>query len=685
MGLHAYLELLAALRKASEAAFFPKVVPDASHPNGFRFEWPDGLNFRSVMLEDVSGRLRGLVLSQCNDRSPATRAAQGQAAPPPPPPASFGDEEELAEDVLEPIDRPSALKRVVYGIYDTQFRQRGVTTLYAVFDHIGRTPEIKRILQAENKKLRPVEWPADRATLFTGDHPFRNTIHEYVMDREAKQLLWDYLATALLDEFPAQCLPECCELVVWGARYRGADMEVPHSVSRDVNGVLSGVAPLKPTERIPYFPRVEADVAICYLVKAYLGRRNIVVTSRDNDFVPALLSIYSQAMRAHVAGELDAVSPTGAGLFILRKVLAKAKVKRELVPPEMLAKLKIPTRSSSNSSETCSSAAGSATSGPAAEGEELYDDVLLQAMEAAAAGSSGATVQFQPQPQPQTEQEQQEGEQEEDDALDWLEGSSPGSKRANPREGVAPLLPSKKAKTPESLVLESDLVEIKEKIVEVIDMGRLFKTVWQLFYNAHQQCQKCDPIDVFALICFMSGSDYFKKLPGISWNKLCATYLDYDNNRRIGCMCPRGALSKDGVAFFRLDYGAFTRFVALAYAKTLKPAEVKDKANYGDVRSFLKRRAEAAAAKRKPAAKPPKVEREPWIPPEAPQNFAARIAWVMNYYTRSHQLGWVFTSGVETDAETGAPLYGYSKSPKLPKGIGLSEWIDASVQLKMFY
>ena len=592
MGLKAYLELLAALRRSAESGFWPKVVEDPSVKGGTRFEWPDGLNFRSVMIEDLSGRIRGMVFTLASEV-----ASQGQAP--------LG-QDEAVEDTREPLTRPSALKRALFELYARQFELRGVTTMYIVFDQLNKTPPIKRILQ-DDRPVVPVTWPKDggRETLFTGDHPFRNTIHEYVADREAKPLLWDYLGTALIEEFAAAHLPEGCELVVWGAVYRGRDMLEPYTISKDLQGVVSA-HPLAPTEEVPRFMCVEADVAIIYLVKCYLGRRNVVVTSRDNDFVPALMSVYSQALREHVLFKKTEPNPLACRLFILRKVIARARVHRSMVSEETLARM-------------AASAQKRRKGAPTDGGGEA---------------------------QP-----------EDDDALDWLKDS--GEVKASPKaNGVA---------------ADSDMVEIKGPVMEVMDIGQVFKTVWYVFSNAHRSCKcHCDPMDVFGLICFMSGSDYYKKLPGVTWNKLCATYLEYDNNRRIGCLCPRDNRAS-GIDYFRLNYEAFTRFVALAYSKTLKPSDVGDRANYGAVRSFLKKKTDDARAKRKTE---PKTQREATVPPDQPHALAARACWVMNYYTRSWQPSWVFTKGTEVDEGTGESLYGYSPSPTTTKKYDLTERVE---------
>lgn len=615
MGLKAYEEILAVLRKAAECGFWPKVIEDTSTPSGFRFEWPDGLNFRSVMIEDLSGRIRGLVFTVTGENANSLSQRQWGSS----------SSEEL-EEVQEALTKPSILKRILFEMYANHFRSRGVTTMYIVFDQLNRTPPVKRILQ-DDKPVIPIQWPVghDRSTLFTGDHPFRNSVHEYVVDKEAKPLLWDYLGTALVDEFAAEHLPEGCELIVWGAVYKGVDMAVPYIISKSLDGVVT-CQPMQPTEEVPRFMCVEADVAIVYLVKAYLGKRNVVVTSRDNDFIPALLSVYSQALREHATFKKTEPNPLEYGVFLLRKVIAKAKIHKSQVSEETLAKMASQKKTQKTLDSSSSPAAPASTSTP--DGEDAGED----------------------------------------DPLDWFKESNGDS---------SPKTNGKAAG------VESDMVEVKGRVVEVIDIGEVFKVIWYVFSNAHRSCKSnCDPMDVFALICFMSGSDYYKKLPGISWNKLCATYLDYDNNRRIGCMCPRDNCAS-GINYYRLNYDAFTRFIALAYSKALKPSDLNDRANYGAVRSFLKKKTDDAKAKRKTV---PKVQREATVPPDAPHALSARAAWVLNYYTRSWQPGWVFTKGTEVDPETGESLYGYSPSTATPKGYDLAEKVEGKkVVLRKIY
>ena len=682
MGQDAYLELMEALRTCVKLGFWPRMVEDTTSSTGYKFVWPAGMTSDALLLDDFSGRLRSLVLTEVNESvasKPQKRAKNG--AP------SIREIYSASGSVAgeSAIARPSDLKRTIFEAFEMLLRKRGVSSLYVIFDHLNRTPKIKRILQA-NSDHRPVQWPSngDRDSLFVGDHPFRNSIHEYIVCPESKVLLWDYLATGLLDEFAKDYLPECCELVVWSGVYRDAEMLTPFRVAKNIDGVVTGPEPLLPTEDIPYFMCAEADLTILYLAKRFLGKRNIVIASKDNDFIPALLSIYSQALEENMSksGEI-----TSHGLYLSRKVKITTKIPRSTIPDDVYANyvqkktgVAKPAAATSTPTHPPPPAAATITI-PAAVADVVMKDATKR-MDGGDDDDDDDALTFL---KPKVEEKKKEEGASVVDFRERLAQLKP------PAQSASLATPAKSKKAAQPAV---DEIEVSERVPEVIDMGHVFKVVWRAFREAHSWCNcGCDPADVFGSICFMSGSDYYRKLYGLGWTALCCVYLDPVLNKKIGCLCPRDVVvtKPDRPKMYRLDYTAFTKLVALAYCQKLDPKIDIDRTNVSAVRAFIRGRYETNKAKAKPKKpivgddgeeKKASRTREPYAPPDHIEAYAARLCWVMNYYTRSHQPGWVSPSGTETSA-SGESLYGYAVDKESPKGYALAESATIPVRVRV--
>ena len=643
------------------------MVEDPNSPDGCKFEWPANMSKDALLLDDFSGRLRSMVLTEVNEHVTAAAAAPSKKSTKGAPSIReiYSAGGSVADEM--PIARPSDLKRAIFEAFEMSFRKRGVSTLAVIFDHLNKTPKIKRILQADTAH-RPVVWPSDpneRDRIFSGDHPFRNSIHEYIVCPESKILLWEYLATGLLDEFAKEYLPECCELIVWSGIYRDAEMLTPFRVAKNIDGVITGPEPLIPSEEIPRFMCAEADLTIVYLVKRFLGRRNIVISSKDNDFIPALLCIYSQAIdedRSRI-GEI-----TSHGLYLSRKVKMTTKIPRASIP------------------------------------EEVFEKYVQKKTGCKPLAVPRASIPTPPAvtPLPNVEMEspvQPTNDDGEDDALDFLKSPEEEKKKSGPsildfRKRLSPDTnrsqdPSPKTRKANKEEEEVDCIEISERVPEVIDMGHVFSVIWNVFGAAHSWCKgNCDPTDAFGSICFMSGSDYYQKLYGLGWTSLCAAYLDPTLNKKIGCLCPRDAPKGDRARMYRLDYSAFCRLVALAYCQKLDSKVAIDRSNVSAVRVFLRNRYEANKAKAKPKKPSPDGEekasrsRAPYAPPDRIEAYAARLSWVMNYYTRSHQPNWVFTSGTETTPK-GESLFGYAEDKDCKKKFAFAENATQGVRVRL--
>lgn len=719
------------MRTCIENAFWPKRFDDPTALDGIRIEWPDRMRRNSVMLEDFSGRLRSLVLTEAGAGSvelPSLKRTGSAASVPSireiyqsasSPEGGIADNDRFA------IDKPSMLIRYLFDLYEVVMSKRGISTLVVIFDHIGMTPEIKRILRTK-QDYRDVVWPrspAHRDSIFTGDHPFRNNIHEYIYCGESKRLLWDYLGTSLVDDFHKTSMPVCTELIVWSGIYRGSSMMLPYKITKAIDGTITGPEPMLPTVDIPFFPCAEADVTILYLAKAFAGKRNIIVASRDNDFIPALLSVYSQAMMECHSKAVPVNDPKNFGMYIMRKVKARAKIDRTSIPEEVLRAYferigKV--QPSGNTARSSSVAVDTPHPSPPAAAAAVAAPIAMPRVAEA------------PEKDDDMGRDVTPAEAEDDNALDWLETSiraNASKKRSHVEDNKASMPETKRAAPePDKSQLSDavpDFIEISEKVHEVIDIGYLYKVLWRGFYDAHGQCKRCDPIDVFATIVFMSGSDYYPNLYGVSWTTLMQTYLDPQNAAKIGCLCPSihtsvphqksakprnlrehsehlNELARHPKRCYQLDYAAFTRFVALAYSRNVNPKDLKgiNNSDLNAVRAFLRQRYEVNQAKAKPKATPPRLKkdgtpyaaRKPFIPPDRIEAYAARIAFVMNYYTSTHQQHWPWwnhwgpTLGTETDPRTGESLYGYAVNKNDEKGYSLAEDTPGvRVQLKSVY
>lgn len=572
MGLGAYKELLEALRTACPEAFWPKVERIASEAaaNGtespesllqqIKLLWPNELRSIGWCIEDMCGTMRGIVLT-------TTLSAPASEEP-----------LEIDPEDFEPIARPSILAEVIAKKFAREMAKRRSEVLHVVWDAIGRTPIIKGILAAK-KVYRPVEFPEPPGALFLSDEPFRNDIHEIFADKQyesaAKKLLYDYITTALLDYYPARILEPSTRMVIWGGYYRGKPMHLPVEVAMDSDGGLLEPRELTCWPGMAEMPYAEADLTIVALVKAAMGVCHCKVNSRDNDFIPALCSVYIEKLREHISNE-QVPDPRKTFVFQSRKIKASGK---------------LPSASVGGSLSILPVAAPKKTKG---------------GMPAFLAKPEGG-----------------------------LSGGGISLPTATGEDVSAPMR-------------------------EVMEIGSLAHTIWSIFYKAHK-CKRCDPMAAFAALTYGSGSDYFKNPPYLSFTKLFEAYVDPDINRKVGCMFPLddGPQPKR----VRIDRKAFSTFLALAYcnSRNIPMSAVSDRSNIQAVRAYLKDVKERNASKRPPAKQPTREIDN--LPPSQPENYAARLAWVATYYTKSHQAGFEHTSGLETvEVRDGivASLYGYA-------------------------
>jgi hypothetical protein len=619
--------------------------------------WPSGLGSLGYALDEMNGTVRTLPLGTKEERlqwhQEGKRQAREQAS-------GLGDDDEEEEDpdredadgcdkpassafsgrppseesadeeFLSALLYPEDLVKYFLERYSRIFYYNNAGEIHVVWDCIGCTPAIKGILRTPQPSKRVV-WPkgSPRESLFTGNHRFQNSIHDYFADKEARFLLYEFLTAEILERFPKEgYFPEGCRLVVWGGRYAGQDCPKPLYVEHDP---LKGPTPVSVIDD-PTAPQAEADVLIGYIVRKFIAHGHIMVLSKDSDFIPILLSVVNSHYKHSKA-------PKKYRVFFSHKVLVKSKISKE-----EHAKLQ-------------RDLAVNNTSSGVPEDDDI--DAILKSF-----GDEPAT-------EPRT-------------------SSSPPALVVDHFSGTAtspPLTPKGSPVTPPSARKRKassdpdgqdskEMVEIKARIREVIDVNTLYERVWTLMHATHRTCTLCDPLDAFLAMAFLSGCDYMKKLPFVSFKTLCYVYLTPETHKQVGCLCPYDA----GV--FRLRLSSFKNLAALAYKhfRNIKNEELKTPQciSYEDVRNAMVKRKDTNAIKaalttKKAAERMPqqakKARRAPeYLPPEKPERYAANLVWVVNYYTRSNQAGWPRSNGLEVDERSGLSLYGYraikSSNPK---------------------
>lgn len=621
-------------KKTDDAKDSPKTTT-AFDPD--QVVWPDGLNSLGCAIDEMNGTVRTLPLGTKEERVRWYEEAKQQAREDKrreesgfEDDAASDQEEEAVEEEgdlkssggrpsqesvdeeLEALLYPEDVLKYFFDRYSRIFYHNGAGEIHVVWDCIGWTPAIKGILRTPAASKRVV-WPKKRETLFTGNHRFQNSIHDFFDDKEARKLLYEFLTTAILERFPKEgYFPQGSRVVVWGGWYKGTEMCKPLYVENDALKGISAPTGLDD----PTAPLAEADVLIGYIVRQYIGYGHIMVLSKDSDFIPVLLSVMNQHYKT-------SPNPTKYRVFFSHKILVKSKISQE---------------------EHAKLQRDLAVNNTATEEEDI--DAILKAFgddPAEAAPADAFTVKHFP-----------------------TKTSSPSTPKGSPIP-PPPTAGARKRKTADDG--EVPMVEIKAKIREVIDINALYEKVWTMMHATHKTCTLCDPMDAFFALVFLSGCDYMKKLPSVTFKTLCYIYFTPETHKQVGCLCPY-----DG-GVFRLRLSSFKTLAALAFKhfRNLKNEELKapNSITYEDVRNAMaKRKAnnenKAALAAKKAAEKMPQQIRKPrkapeYVPPEHPERYAANLVWIVNYYTRSYQPGWTPSNGLEVDPKTGLSLYGYRK------------------------
>lgn len=679
MGLKDFQQILALLQRWFPQAFWPRYetadgtqrasssssLDGSPHPlfqnrlrttskeyNATYVRWPPQLSSIGIAIDEFNGTVRGLPLGTKAQRKMWTEEAKRAKTDPSQTPSPSGEEEDFPEEDgdeeggggktgsgtlgnsastssldqdledIPPIATPEDLLLYLFDRYSKIFFYNNARELHVVWDYIGRTPAIKAILR-QPVPAKPIVWPADHSTLFTSNQPFQNSIHDFFADKEARKLLYDYLTTSLLERFPTEgYLPLGSRIVLWGGYYKGQECRHPLYVENDA---LTGLSP-EPIEMEDLdAPCAEADVMIAYIVWKNLGKHHQILFSKDSDFIPILLSVVNQAYKS------DAIpDPKKYRVFLSHKILIKHRV-----PLDDFANLQ----------------------------KDLEQLRLKQEQEA------------KKQQQQQQNPDQDLWNEEDDPFLRELLESDPTPVEPPPMALKSPPPSSIKnpGKAPNNKRKKNDdgKMEIKAKIREVIDMNEMYERVWSLMYSLHEKCGKCDPIDAFVGLLFMSGCDYYKNPPLVTFKVLCNVYFGDSGSfhRRFGCLCPYDVQAP----VFRLNLGVFKTLLARAYksCSAIKNTQIADE-SYEYICSLLhKRKAEADRAKTmKAPIIPPSIKMGPTrkapdrLPPLYPERYAANVHWLVNYYTRSHLPGWKPTNGLERDPDSDLSLHGYVHDPE---------------------
>jgi hypothetical protein len=171
---------------------------------------------------------------------------------------------------------------------------------------------------------------------------------------------------------------------------------------------------------------------------------------------------------------------------------------------------------------------------------------------------------------------------------------------------------------------KEDCVKIRvQKIIEVLDMNRVYTKIWQKLHPMSDGCKLCDPIDVFNLLLYMGGGDYVQKLAFVTFKRLFDVYSTTPklHARLGGCLCYRSAEAPGRLIISKTSV---MRLLSLAY-RAINKISLSNVAtdNYSDVRAEILRRQLPHATKRV------------IVPPEDPSGFIANVYWACKYYTRS--------------------------------------------------
>lgn len=421
---------------------------------------------------------------------------------------SFGAGEDEAEDLSDfkgssgrGMCLPSDMAAFFVQRYQRLLAYTPAKYIDFVMDYIGGTPKIKEIRRVAPSQ-KPVVWPRERQNLFAGDRPFCNTIHEYFADPEAKRLLYQYLTERLLIDMPQNPLfTEGCVFTIYGGIHSNLG---PNGCAVRVCWPVGQAAPSAP-ELVPFWtPRAEADLVMRWIMNEYRSQCNILLYSPDSDFIPIVLHVidnkyrYDQEPRKY---NIYWRSNTTMDLRIDRETFIRARLPNgtKLDPYAPIY-------------HTLSK-----------QWDKFRAEQLALAKEKKRSANDLPHI---------------PGEVS-------LASPTPATTKGG-----------RKTKSVET-------VDIKlRRCVQVINMNEMYESVWHHMHHLGRQCQRCNPIEVFATICSMTGGDYVSPLPYLTLDYLLyAYYLAGHEPDGGGCLCTWHH-DQERV---HVDPSAATRIVCRAY------------------------------------------------------------------------------------------------------------------------
>jgi len=324
-------------------------------------------------------------------------------------------------------------------------------TIRFVMDYLGCTPKSKTITRFGPTE-KPVLWPTDPDTLFTGDHRFRNNVNQLFADPKAKRLFYAYITHVLLMRFVTDVgFPDGACIIIYGAVWEGSD-GCEMVVGKDAKTGL----PYAPRPLGSWCPRAEADLVIRYLLNEHRATSNQLLISADSDFYPIILDVVKQ--KYHQDKNPDAYNIYWRSGLTYSVKLTRDDYMRTLLPPGV-------TR------------------------VNCFDKPRYDAM-------CKRWVQF------------------------YME-NAPKPKKAD-----------------KVVVVKDQFSIMMRRAVQIISMNEMFIAVWSRMYLTHGRCDKCCPIQTFAVLCFLAGCDYLPNLSFITFDGMMRVYQAGFHGAHSRCLCP---------------------------------------------------------------------------------------------------------------------------------------------------
>jgi hypothetical protein len=216
----------------------------------------------------------------------------------------------------------------------------------------------------------------------------------------------------------------------------------------------------------------------------------------------------------------------------------------------------------------------------------------------------------------------------------FLLENTPPPKKSPPAE------PKRAAKPKECITVRM------RRAIQIISMNEMFEAVWCRMYLASERCDKCCPIQTFALLCFLAGSDYLPQLGYITFELMMRVYLS-GFHQLGGCICPfsqKLQVRVNSQALYKLVCQSYRLLHSKVLTVPLVPQddlelfrkaliETQTKA-YETARdkAIQEQLAQDIPLERMPAGKPLKINYGRMPPEQGISSWMAAAHWTVNYY-----------------------------------------------------